>query len=252
MFRSPSALAASLTEAVESRQLVAYYQPQVDIASGRVVSVEALARWIHPQFGVISPMEFIPVAEATGTISQVDRAVFTQAVRQVSSWASQSLNVELSVNVSPSELIPGLVDELTPILQTYGVDPHIVTMEVTESEPIHDLPRAVEALHELRAIGIGVSIDDFGTGYSSVSQLRDLPTTELKIDQSLIRGPRDVAGRALGTALTEAVDLGLRIVAEGVETHDQMDHAIELGCHRAQGYIIGAPMGAEEFESRFR
>jgi len=252
VFPTTSALAAGLNEAVDRRQFVAYYQPQVDIASGRVVSVEALARWIHPEFGVIPPNEFIPVAESVGSIRQVDRSVFTHAVRQIARWTATSLNLELSVNISPSELVPGLAGELLPILESEGVDPHLITMEITESEPILDLPVAVRCLHELRDHGIGVSVDDFGTGYSSVSQLRDLPTTELKIDQSLIRGTRDAAHKALDVVLAEAADRGIRIVAEGVETHDQMNHAIELGCHRAQGYIIGAPMGPEEFEARFR
>ena len=230
---------------------MAHYQPQIDIASGKVVSVEALARWVHPRFGVIPPGDFIPVAESEGRIQEVDRAIFTLAVAQIASWNSRSLDLELSVNVSPTELAPGLSDELLPILETHGVDPHCLTMEITESEPIVDLSRAVQCLHELRDLGIGVSVDDFGTGYSSVSQLRNLPATELKIDQSLIRGTREAARAALDPALKEAIDLGLRIVAEGVETHDQMNHAIELGCHRAQGYIIGAPMGPEEFEARF-
>jgi len=250
VFPTPSALAAGLSEAVDRQELVTYYQPQLDIATRRIVAVEALVRWAHPIFGMIPPDEFIPVAESAGNIHDVGRAVFTDAVGQIAAWKSRGIDLELSVNVSPTELGPDLAEELMTVLSLHDVDPHLLTMEITESEPIVDLPRALSCLRELRSDGIGVSVDDFGTGYSSVHQLRSLPATELKVDQSLIRGPREVAQKALVPVLAEAVTLGIRIVAEGVETDDQMAFAIELGCHRAQGFLIGEPMTAIEFEAR--
>ncbi|MDH6180200.1 EAL domain-containing protein (putative c-di-GMP-specific phosphodiesterase class I) [Microbacteriaceae bacterium SG_E_30_P1] len=251
MFLSPQALAAELDAAVDQRQLVTYYQPQIDLSSGDIVAVEALVRWIHPTYGVIPPDEFIPIAESIGSIRRVGRTVLTDAAQQLTRWSAAGKRLELSVNISPTELGPELAGELVETLDEFGMDPTLLTMEITETEPIIDLPRAVRCLHEVRALGVGVSVDDFGTGYASINQLRNLPATELKVDQSLIRGNRSAARRTLIPVLAEASDLGIRIVAEGVETADQMNHAIELGCQRAQGYLIGAPMTPDEFNAHF-
>lgn len=251
VFQTPHALAAGLSEALDRQELVTYFQPQVDIRSRRVVAVEALVRWVHPIFGVIPPDEFIPIAESAGTIHDVGQTVAADAISQIAQWASRDVELEVSINVSPTELGPSLAPELRALLAEHGLSPALLTAEITESEPILDLPRALSCLHELRDLGVGVSVDDFGVGYSSLSQLRSLPATELKVDQSLIRGTRDAARKALEPVLSEASELGIRIVAEGVETEDHLAHAIELGCDRAQGYLIGEPMTALEFEARF-
>lgn len=251
VFQTPQALAAGLSEALDRHELVTYFQPQVDIGTGRVVAVEALVRWVHAVFGVIPPDEFIPIAESAGTIHEVGKTVAADAISQIAEWKSRGIDLEISVNVSPTELGPTLAAELETLLALHDVEPLLLTAEITESEPILDLPRATSCLRELRELGIGVSVDDFGVGYASVGQLRSLPATELKVDQSLIRGSRAVARKTLEPVLAEASESGIRIVAEGVETEDHLAHARELGCDRAQGYLIGEPMTAIELEARY-
>ena len=246
-------LAADLEGAAQRGELLAHYQPQIDLTTGRIVSVEALVRWDHPEYGIIAPNTFIPVAEWAGNIREVGRFVLQASTRQLSTWRDAGLELELSINVSPTELEGDLFcGEVLNALAECSLNPPMLTLEITEAEPIVDLPHAVECLNELRDLGIGVSIDDFGTGHSSPDQLHNLPATELKVDQSLIRGTRQAARRVLHAVLAEAKETGIRVVAEGVETADQLDHAIALGCDRAQGYLIGQPMPAAALETLLR
>ena len=246
-------LAADLSGAAERGELLTNYQPQLDLASGRVVAVEALVRWDHPRHGVIAPNTFIPVAEWAGNIREVGGFVLAESTRQLAQWRDAGLALEMSVNVSPTELEGDLFcGGVLNSLARWILDPSLLTIEITETEPIVDLPHAVECLDELRGHGVGVSIDDFGTGHSSVDQLHNLPTTEFKIDQSLIRGTRRAARRVLRAVIQEAKQTGIRIVAEGVETAEQLDHAVALGCDRAQGYLIGRPMPAAALAASLR
>ncbi len=224
-------------------ELLVHFQPQQDLTSGRIVAVEALARWHHPELGTIPPNAFIPIAEWVGAIHEVGEFVLEETCRQAAEWTAASLALEVSINVSPLQLTNNAFAELAiSTVRRHRLRPETVTLEITEAEPIVDLPNAVAALGRVREFGMGVSVDDFGIGYSSIEQVRNLPATELKIDQSLIRGSRATARRMLRAVIDDAHADGLCIVAEGIETDDQLDLAIELGCDRAQGYLIGRPM----------
>jgi EAL domain-containing protein (putative c-di-GMP-specific phosphodiesterase class I) len=229
-------------------ELVAYFQAQISLPQRAVVGVEALARWIHPEFGLLSPMHFIPAAETTGLIGDLGRHMLELSVSQVAAWRKSGIELDLAVNVSPSQLAAfDYCDDIADVLDRSGLPPTTLTLEITESQPIADLAAVVECLLHVRELGVGVSIDDFGAGHSSLEQFRRLPATELKLDQSIIQGSVDHAATRLSDALDEAHQRGLRIVAEGVETHEQLALAERLGCHRAQGYLIGTPMSADDF-----
>ena len=226
-------------------ELAAYFQPQVALPGREVVGVEALARWNHPEFGMLTPSAFIPIAESAGLIGELGHHILELAVRRVAAWRTRGLHLDLAVNVSPSQLgAEGYCEDVSTVLERSGLPPQSLTLEITETQPIADLSAVVKCLEHARDLGIGVSIDDFGSGHSSLEQFRSLPATELKIDQSIIQSAEDDAIAQLGGVLDEARHRGLRIVAEGVETLEQLALAVRLGCHRAQGYLIGAPMDA--------
>lgn len=243
-------MASELTGAGRRGELVAHFQPQQDLHTDRIVGAEALARWAHPELGVILPDTFIPIAEAAGTIHEVGEFMLEQTCRQAAEWRQRSLVLDVSVNVSPLQLQDErFVQKAIDTVRRYGLTPETITLEVTEAEPIVDLPRAVAALERVRAVGMGVSIDDFGAGHSSLEQLRNLPATELKIDQSLIRRSAVLARLLLPAIVAEARDEHLRVVAEGVETAEHLQLARDLGCDRAQGFFIGEPMPATALEA---
>jgi EAL domain-containing protein (putative c-di-GMP-specific phosphodiesterase class I) len=230
-------------------ELRAHYQPLVALPSRRTVGVEALARWQHPEFGPISPADFIPAAEKAGLIIAVGRHILELALRQTAAWHAVGLRLDLSVNVSPTQLIEeDYCDGVSALLEHCSLTPEVLTLEITETEPIHDLPAVVECLGYVRDLGVGISIDDFGAGHTSVEQFRNLPATELKIDQSIIQGPLEDAEAALQAVLPEGRGRGIRIVAEGVETPSHLKVAEALGCDRAQGYLLGAPADADTIE----
>jgi len=237
--------AAQLLGAAARGELLAHYQPQIDLATGRIVAVEALARWIHPEHGAVPPEEFISAAEHAGVVGEVGDFMLDEGCHQLAQWRAQGLELELSVNVSPIQLATAqFAARLVALMMELSLDARFITLEVTESLPIEEMSTVVARLEVLRALGMGVSVDDFGIGFSSIEQLRDLPATELKIDQSLIQGEREATIAFLQPALAEAKTQGLRIVAEGVETEEQLALARELGADRAQGYLIGRPMSA--------
>lgn len=239
-------LARDLRGAASRGEMLAHYQPQLDLSSGRVVGVEALARWHHPERGPVGPSAFIPLAEWAGVIREIGDFMLHESSRQAAEWAATGIHLDLSINVSPNQLSNDeFCVEVQRTLERYDLDPTTVTLEITEAEPILDLPQVAACLGLLRTIGVGVAIDDFGTGYSSLDQLRNLPATELKIDQSIIRGSQARARRLLNAVIEDAHAEGIRVVAEGVETQVQLDLAAELGCDRAQGYLIGRPMPAD-------
>ncbi|CAN5206378.1 hypothetical protein BH09ACT5_BH09ACT5_09410 [soil metagenome] len=242
-----------LIGAVERGEIVAHYQPQVDLATNRIVAAEALARWRHPELGVISPGVFIPIAEETAVIHSLGRFMIEQVLQAVAEWKSRGIDLEVSVNVSANQLTTlEFFDRLDADLAALDLEPGAVTIEITESYPILDTPSIALRLDGLRSRGLGISIDDYGVGYSSLQQLDRMPATELKIDQSLVQD-ESAQSLALMAAVVELAHWrGLRVVAEGVETAEQLQRMRDLNCDRAQGFLLGRPMPKDELEQFIR
>ena len=246
------ALITSLRGAIEAPdQLALWYQPKLDIASGRVTGVEALIRWNHPEKGLIMPDRFIPIAEETGLIVPLDRWVLEEACRQMQTWRGTGLGTfSMSVNVSSRQFHQtGLADTVEKALRTTDLAPEHLEIEVTEGTLIEDIDLARVNLNSLRELGVRISIDDFGTGYSSLSYLKRLPIDVLKIDRSFISAlPDDPDDAAISEAIVRlGHTLKMEIVAEGVETPEQYEFLRSLGCDTAQGYLIAAPLTAPKF-----
>jgi len=245
---------AALRLALPRGELLLHFQPKIDIASGRLVGVEALVRWLHPTRGLVLPGDFIPLAEERGLIVAIGRWVIQAACRQLRDWRLAGLKApRVAVNLSARQFASdNLVEDLLDALALYGVAPSALEVELTESVLMADPERANEVLQQLHAIGVRIAIDDFGTGYSSLSYLKRFPAQTVKIDRSFIRGlPSDRDD----TAITQAViamahSLGLGVVAEGVETPEQLELLRRLGCDEAQGYLLGRPMPASDLATR--
>jgi diguanylate cyclase (GGDEF)-like protein len=238
------ALATELREAIEQDELRLHFQPQVSLATGRTVSVEALVRWQHPQRGLIPPDEFIPLAESAGLIRPLSRWVLNAALRNYSSWAKAGVVVPVAINLSMRDLHdPELPDTVARLLTTWRVPPKNVTIEITESSLMDDPTRALQIIASLSAMGLRIAIDDFGTGYSSLTYLKHLPVDELKIDRSFVQhmtaDPRDAA--ILRATIGLAHDLNLQVIAEGVEDLSTWNLLTRLGCDNAQGYLVSRP-----------
>jgi EAL domain-containing protein (putative c-di-GMP-specific phosphodiesterase class I) len=242
-------LVSDLAGAVDRGEILAYFQPQIDVASGDVVAVEALSRWTHSEYGLIAPSVFIPLAEAHDLISEIGDFMLDEACRCAHDWCERGMDLEVAVNVSAAQLTtPAFLDRVHSNLSQRGLEPDRLTIEITESLPLMDVPEVTARLTELRDLGLGVSLDDFGTGFSTVGQLMNLPATELKIDQSLIQDAQS-SGRLMLAVVEMAHDQGLRVVAEGVETEEHLAAVRELDCDRAQGYLFGRPVPLDEIES---
>jgi diguanylate cyclase (GGDEF)-like protein len=244
------ALAAELREAIEQDELVLFYQPQVELASGRVTSVEALVRWPHPRRGLIPPGEFLAMAENTGQMEQLTRCVLRIALRQCRSWLNTGRNLRISVNVFANDLHDGFPEVVARLLSDHRVPARWLQLEITEDAMMTDPQRAEKVLRQLHQIGVGISIDDFGTGYSSLAYLGQLPLDELKIDRSFIVGMRQSARLAaiVRSTVGLAHDLGLVVVAEGVEDNATADQIREFGCDVLQGYLASKPLEAAVLE----
>jgi EAL domain-containing protein (putative c-di-GMP-specific phosphodiesterase class I) len=241
---------SDLHGAVSRGEIVPYFQPQLDLQTRETVAVEVLCRWMHPEHGMVSPAEFIPVAEANGAILEIGNFMLEETCRAASEWHQQGLPLEVSVNVSPIQLAQlDFFDVLLDNLEHLGLPPQTLTIEITESLPIADLPMVVDRLASLRDLGLGVSIDDFGTGYSSISQLQSLPATELKLDQSLVQDDSPETEELVTAVIGVVRSRGIRVVAEGVETQVQLDRVIGLGCNRVQGYLFNRPMPREDIDA---
>lgn len=243
-------LDADLHGAVERGEITVFFQPQVDLTTNEICAVEALARWQHPLFGYISPTDFIPLAENNGVIGDVGLFVLESACQLGASLRGRGFELGVSVNVSASQLATKkFFTRLETVLATTGMLPELLTLEITESTAVSNQAAVRKQLEKLRLRSIGISVDDFGTGYSSLAQLHQLPVSELKIDKSFVRNEFSV-GRALITAVvTLSAELGLRVVAEGVETESQLQMLKELDCERGQGYLLGRAMTAAELET---
>jgi EAL domain-containing protein (putative c-di-GMP-specific phosphodiesterase class I)/ActR/RegA family two-component response regulator len=241
--------AGAVRAAIHSGELVNYYQPKVMVSTGRVVGVETLVRWRHPEDGMVFPDQFIGVAETNGLIDDLTRVVLTDALAQIRLWEDAGMVFQVAVNVSMDNLKAlDFPDFVAGLAANAGVSPQRVILEVTESRLMEDLRVALEILMRLRLKRFRLSIDDFGTGHSSMSQLRDIPFDELKIDQGFVHGAySNERVRAIYNAsLSLARQLGMEIVAEGVEDRDDWNFLCQTGCERAQGYFIAKAMPAAD------
>jgi diguanylate cyclase (GGDEF)-like protein len=246
-----TALSNDLDHALERGELHLDYQPKVSLATDRISGVEALLRWDHPGQGPVSPAQFIPAAETTGMIVEIGAWVLGEACRQAAPWQRafpRASPVNVAVNVSARQFRTGLADTVRAAIADSGIDPAGLCLELTETTVMDDVPTALTILGELKELGLAVSIDDFGTGYSSLAHLRRLPLDEVKIDKSFIDGlgtdPEDTAIVVAVISLAHALDR--EVVAEGVETVEQLEKLRALGCEFAQGFYLAVPASAAD------
>jgi diguanylate cyclase (GGDEF)-like protein len=241
-----------LRRALENDEMELHYQPQVDMATGQINSVEALLRWSNPDLGQVSPAQFIPIAEKTGLIHPIGVWVLETACAQGKAWLDAGLRpIRMCVNVSPRQLNESLVETLRKVLGKTQLHPSSIELEITENLLISRSCGAGQALRVLQTMGIGFAIDDFGTGYATFDYLKRFPVRTLKIDRSFVRGVCDDSNdRAIVAAsIFLAGSLGLRVVAEGIETPDQYARLKGLGCHDCQGYHVSRPLAASTLEN---
>jgi EAL domain-containing protein (putative c-di-GMP-specific phosphodiesterase class I)/ActR/RegA family two-component response regulator len=241
-----------LCGALEREEFQVYYQPQIDVQTGQIMSAEALVRWLHPEKGLISPAEFIPDAEATGFIVQLGEWVLQTACRQMQLWQNAGFSLQqVAVNLSPRQFYqPELSSRVAEILAEIGLAPSSLELELTESMMVKDAASAIATLQQLKDLGISISIDDFGTGYSSLSYLTQYPFDVLKIDRCFITNITDgCANAAIVKAIIEmAHSLCLEVIAEGVETEAERDFLWRYECDAMQGYLFSPPVSAADFE----
>lgn len=245
-------LIRDLRHAAARGELLLHYQPKLDIAEGRVLQAEALLRWQHPQFGLVSPGEFIPLAERTGSIQSLTAWVIEEVLRQLQEWAGRGLRLQVSLNISTDDLMGReLVERMRGLLRRFRVHPDQLSFEITESAVMQDPVQALKVLNGLRDLGISLSVDDFGTGYSSLAQLKSMPVQELKIDQSFIRELDETSEDAVivRSTIDMSHSLGLKVVAEGVEHAHSLRLLERWRCDTAQGYLISRPLSASAFEA---
>jgi len=248
-----AALEADLREAVQQQQFLLHYQPQV-VGAGRITGVEALVRWQHPQRGLVSPAEFIPLAEESGLILPIGQWVLETACSQLAVWAQQPelAHLTMAVNVSARQFKQrDFVDQVQGTLARTQANPQRLKLELTESMLVEDVEAIIAKMGDLKARGVTFSLDDFGTGYSSLAYLKRLPLDQLKIDQGFVRNivtdANDAAIARMVVALAES--LGLVVIAEGVELQAQAEFLAHLGCHAYQGYLFSKPLPVADFEA---
>ncbi|MGH2752167.1 MAG: putative bifunctional diguanylate cyclase/phosphodiesterase [Actinomycetota bacterium] len=239
---------SELKHAIERNEFVLHYQPIVSLNEGSLLGMEALIRWDHPQRGLVAPVEFIPIAEESGLVVSLGRWVLQEACRQARDWPINDPEISLNVNVSPKQFQhPGMVEDVANALWDSGIDPSILTIEITESVLIHDAEAAIEKLSRIKDFGVRVAVDDFGTGYSSLGYLSKFPIDILKIDKTFIEG---VGRGSEEDAIAQAIiklggSLGLEVVAEGIEQPEQIDALQLLRCDRGQGFYFSRPVDAD-------
>jgi diguanylate cyclase (GGDEF)-like protein len=245
-----------LRDALARNELSLHYQAKVDMKSGAIRGVEALLRWSHPELGSVSPTRFIPIAEECGLIVPIGHWAMINACAQSVAWMRQGLPpICMAVNLSPRQFLdPNLVHVIVGVLADTGIPPHLLELEITESVMSKDMDAALVKLTAIRDLGVRLAIDDFGTGYSSLSQLKRFPIDVLKIDRSFIKGiPSDKEDIAITEAiLALAGSLGVRIVAEGVETVEQQTFLQRHDCHEMQGFYFSRPIPPEDFANLLR
>ena len=241
-----------LRRALERGELRVHYQPIVRLDTGRIAGFEALMRWMHPTRGLVLPDDFIPVAEETGLILPIGMAVMEEACATLARWQRRAGGAELkmSVNLSPRQFVqPDLVERVERVLRESGVLPGTLELEITESVILEHSPRVMDALHRLRALGVGLHVDDFGTGYSSLSYLHRLPLNALKIDRSFVTGDDPDGLQIVRTIAAMARALGVAVIGEGIERADVLAELRDVGCEYGQGYFFRRPADAEATEA---
>jgi EAL domain-containing protein (putative c-di-GMP-specific phosphodiesterase class I)/FixJ family two-component response regulator len=262
-YRKPSAIAEPVVQersytasqvdaAVRNGEIEPFFQAKVDLVSGELKGVEALARWRNPDHGIVMPGAFLPLLESQGVLDEMTMRILQQATTACRAWRARGSRATVSVNLSPTSLEElSLADRLARTVQQAGLEPRDVVFEITETAAASKLGHVLQNLSRLRMIGFGLSIDDFGTGYSTMQQLGRIPFTELKIDQSFVRAGR--SNRTSRAILESSLDIARRLrldaVAEGVELESEVQMLREFGCALAQGYFIGRPLPADEFET---
>jgi EAL domain-containing protein (putative c-di-GMP-specific phosphodiesterase class I) len=243
------ALIGELRRAMDETELVLFYQPKVALRDGKVKGVEALARWHHPERGLLSPDEFIPLAERSNLLRPMTLYLIDTALRQANAWRSKGLEISVAVNLSMQNMLDlRLPNDLARLLTSWRLPAGSLELEITESTIMADHRRATTILTRLSKMGVRLSIDDFGTGYSSLAYLQELPVDAIKIDKSFVMEMHADAGNA--TIVQSTVDLGhnlgLEVVAEGVETVESYNTLARLGCDYAQGYFLSKPLSPEK------
>jgi diguanylate cyclase (GGDEF)-like protein len=252
VYRRRFQLVTQFRQAVEQGRIIVHYQPKVDLAQRELVGVEALVRWMHPEFGLVSPAEFVEAIEATGSIDILLGHVLDIVLRQLREWTAQGIYITAAVNLSVRNLLaekfPAMVARA---LAQHGVPAELLTFEITESSVMTDPEHSLPVLRELHAMGVHLSVDDFGTGYSSLAYLRRLPIDEIKIDRSFVQGMgTDLSDLAIVRAIVDlGHSLGLSVVAEGVEEEAARDALRDMKCNQAQGFLIARPMPLDRFEA---
>ena len=239
-----------LRQAIEFEQLGVEFQPKLDLSTGMVVGAEALVRWTHPIRGVVSPTDFVRVAEETGLIKQLTDLMLARSTSTLRQFQRMGYDLGMSVNLSTHDLVDAqLPARVSAHLEANGVEASALTLEITESSLLIDGPRARATIDELDAIGVRLSIDDFGTGYSSLSYLRQLPVRELKIDQSFVTNmlvdDQDMV--IVRSTIDLSHNLGLQVVAEGVESEEVLERLRSFGCDVAQGFCVSRPLTEKRF-----
>ena len=244
---------SELRTALKNNELDLYYQPKIDVSKNEIVGLEALARWIRDGQNYLTPDEFIPVAEESGLIFELDKWVLMTACKQIDTWEKSGIKVQkIAVNISALHFKKGrILQTLREVFDQIPLSPRSLEIEITETTFMEDIDEAISVLNNLRSMGIEISVDDFGTGYSSLSYLKRLPVNKVKIDKSFISDLTNDSGNAI---LTRAIIkmselLNLNVVAEGVECKDQVDILSEYGCHVVQGYYFAKPMTASKYET---
>jgi len=246
---------ADLRRAISEGELLMFYQPQVDLRTGRCIGAEALLRWQHPQKGLLLPGGFVPLALDTGLTTAIDRFVMREVCAQFGAWQSAGyLPVNLSINVSATSLLaPEFAEELSSLAKRHDIDLRRLELEVLESTMFPRMRSSLNTIEDLRSQGIRLAIDDFGTGYSSLAMLKDLPIDRIKLDRRFIKSlPRNLKDdRIVAAVVAMGRSLDISVIAEGVETREQRDRLIALGCPQAQGYLFSRPVSAEDFSARW-
>jgi EAL domain-containing protein (putative c-di-GMP-specific phosphodiesterase class I) len=247
-------LMAELREAIEQKQLLLHFQPKLEIKTGRIVGVEALVRWVHPRLGMLYPDQFILAAEHTGLIAPLTRWVLIEALTFSENQRKQGIHLKVSVNLSARSLHDArLLSMINESLMITGASPAQLMLEVTESAIVLDPKRAEETLMALDCLGFSLSIDDFGTGYTSLASIKRLPINEIKIDKSFITNMLTDNKEALivHSVIDLGHNLGLKVVAEGIETQDLLETLTALGCDEIQGYFVCPPKPANDLNAWF-
>jgi PAS domain S-box-containing protein/diguanylate cyclase (GGDEF)-like protein len=246
-------LESELRRAVGADQLTVLYQPILDLRGGRISGVEALVRWNHPLRGVIAPNEFIPHAERAGVVADIDAWVLATACRQMRAWREAGVpSLRVAVNLSGRDLDtgPALARHIRLELKRNQLEPSLLEVELTESTSFHNLEEVQTLLQDLRTLGVGIALDDFGTGYSMLDRIRDLPVDRIKIDRTFVRRAANGGTPLINAVITMAHSLRLGVVAEGVETEEQLDMLRAHDCDFAQGYLIGRPVPAADIPAQ--